>query len=461
MQRKNFNLWNDKCNLNSNTISIVITGKVNMDRYLERRVQLSDKMDVNSVAVVFGATKFIRNGDQEYPFRQDSDFWYLTGINEPNAILIIEKKPSEIHHYLFCKETSEKEKQWFGESILTKGEFSSFDNIFELKELEDKLFNKLNQANTLYHAFSRDVKNDECVLSVIEKLRIYGNWSEEWKAPEIIKDYRSIVHELRVFKSLEEQSCLSQAADITARTAKKVIDIIDSGVSERKVAAFIEYEFRNKNASGCAFESIIASGSNSCIIHHLHSDKKLRDGELLLIDIGCEYQNYAGDISRTFPVSGYFTEEQKRIYGIVLNAQKKAISQLQPGVSLYDLQQEVRQFFLYSLAELGLISSQERKDDILNIWYPHDIGHYIGLDLHDVGLSGIQQNRPLEEGMLVTIEPGLYFTSKNCPDNRYCNIGIRIEDTVLITRNGHKILTNGCPKEIDEIEQLMGNKNRG
>ncbi|WP_193138507.1 aminopeptidase P N-terminal domain-containing protein [Klebsiella aerogenes] len=432
-----------------------------MERYLQRRLQLSDKMDVNSVAVVFGATKCIRNGDQEYPFRQDSDFWYLTGINEPNAVLIIEKKQSETQHYLFCKEISEKEKQWFGDSTLTKGEFTSFDDIFELNELEDKVFNKLNHAKTLYHAFSQDAKNDECILRVIEKLRIYGNWSEQWKTPEIIKDFRSIVHELRVVKSLEEQNCLSFAADITARTAKKVIDIIDCGISERKVAAFIEYEFRNNNASGCAFESIIASGSNACIIHHLHSDKQLKEGELILIDIGCEYQNYAGDISRTFPVSGCFTEEQKRIYEIVLNAQKKAINQLQPGVSLYDLQQEIRQYFLYSLAELGLISSKERENDNLNLWYPHDIGHYIGLDLHDVGLSGIQQNRPLEEGMLVTIEPGLYFTSKNCPDTRYCNIGIRIEDTVLITRDGHKILTDGCPKEIEEIEQLMDNKNRG
>lgn len=429
-----------------------------MDRYLERRLQLCEKLEENSILVIFGATKHIRNGDQEYSFRQDSDFWYLTGINEPDAVLIVEKKTSEINHYLFHEKISEQEKQWFGDSMSTNGELNGFDNISSLKELEDKLLNVLNYKKTLYHGFSRDVKNDKLILKIVEKLRVYGNWSEQWKTPETIKDYRCIVHEQRVFKSIEEKELLSLAADITAKTAKKVIDIITSNISERKIAAFIEFEFKNNNASGCAFESIIASGSNACIIHHLHSNKELKKGELLLIDIGCEYQNYAGDISRTYPVSGYFSAEQRSIYEIVLSAQKKAISQLRPGISLYDLQQDVRQYFLSSLSKLGLISFHNRNNDNLDSWYPHDIGHYIGLDLHDVGLSGVQQNRPLEAGMLITIEPGLYFTSKNCPDARYWNIGVRIEDTVLITETGHKILTDGCPKELEEIERLMMNK---
>lgn len=429
-----------------------------MDRYLQRRLQLCEKLEENSVLVIFGATKHIRNGDQEYPFRQDSDFWYLTGINEPNAVLIVEKKPTKINHHLFYKKITEQEKKWFGDYASINGELNGFDNISSLKELEDTLFNLLNYTKTLYHGFSRDVKNDELILQLLEKLRIHGSWSEQWKAPETIRDYRCIVHEQRVFKSIEEQNCLSLAADITAKTAKKVIDIITSGISERKIAAFVEFEFRNNNASGCAFESIIASGSNACIIHHLHSDKKLKKDELLLIDIGCEYQNYAGDISRTYPISGTFSAEQRNIYEIVLRAQKNAISRLRPGISLYNLQQDVRQYFLSALSTLGLNSSHDTNNDNLDSWYPHDIGHYIGLDLHDVGLSGVQQNRPLEAGMLITIEPGLYFTSNNCPDARYWDIGVRIEDTVLITETGHKVLTDGCPKEPQEIERLMMNK---
>lgn len=427
-----------------------------MNMFEERRKILSDRMGEGSLAIFFGATGQNRNGDQNYQFRQDSDFWYITGCDEPDAVVILINEKGKAQSHLFRTEKDSREKQWFGsrsEKDDVAGAFDGYHNLLSLKEF---LYTSANNKNDIYHAFSKVAVNDNLILNIVEKLRVLEQWSQNWRAPMVIKDWRRIVHEMRVKKSPAEIVLLKEAAKITSEAINNLIGLKKERMSEFHMASYLEYDFISRGAEGKAFNTIVGGGENSCIMHHETSNYKPSGNDIVLIDAGCEFEKYAGDISRCFPINGSFTSKQRKIYQLVLDSQKQAISEVCPGKSLNEINVHVKERLLKSLQEISVIPTEldyEKKKELLNQLYPHDLGHYLGLDLHDVGLSGIEQNRALEPGMVITIEPGVYIAGEEFKGSEYYGIGIRIEDTILVTDTGCENLTQLCIKEPDDIEK--------
>src|SRR5689334_20725384 len=426
------------------------------------RSQLTEfmrRMKPNSVAIIPAAREATRSNDTNYRFRQDSDFFYLTAFEEPEAIAVI--KPGDTHEYvLFVRPRDLEREIWDGRRAGVEGAKSEFgaQESFPVAEFEGKLREILDGAEVLYYRLGVQRDLDDKIIREISNMR--GLNRKPIHPPTTIVDPATIIHELRVNKTPDELELMQKAADIAAEAHCEAMKAARAGMREYELEALIEQVFRKHGAAGPAYTSIVGAGANATVLHYINNDAELHDGDLLLIDAGAEYKGYASDITRTFPINGRYTKPQREIYDLVLKAQMQCVEMVRPGVTHEQLKRHSIEVLTEGMVELGLLKGDPEeliKESKHEQFYMHGLGHMIGIDVHDVGRYYFgQESRPLEPGVVMTVEPGLYISpnTKDVPE-QYLGIGVRIEDDVLCTNNGPRVLTNKVPKQAEEIEQLM------
>jgi len=425
-------------------------------RHLEEFMR---RMAPKSVAIIPGAREATRSNDTNYRFRQDSDFFYLTGFEEPDAIAVV--KPAETNKYsLFVRPRDPEREIWDGRRAGVEGAVSEFgaQAAFPIAEFNSKLREILSDMDILYYRLGVNRELDDAIVREIAAMR--GVNRKPIHPPQTIVDPASIIHEMRVVKSPEEIEIMQTAADIAAEAHVEAMKAARPGMQEYQIEALIEQIFRRRGAAGPAYTSIVGGGPNATVLHYINNDAELRDGDLLLIDAGAEFKGYASDITRTFPINGRYTKAQREIYDLVLKTQMSCVEMVRPGVTHDQLKQHSIEMLTEGMVELGLLKGNAEeliKEKKHEQFYMHGLGHMIGIDVHDVGRYYFgDDSRPLEPGVVMTVEPGLYISpnTKDVPE-QYLGIGVRIEDDVLCTNNGPRVLTNKVPKQAEEIEELM------
>jgi len=428
--------------------------------FKKRRKQLMQHIGKGNIALIGSAAVRARNRDVNYPFRQDSDFYYLTGFNEPDSLAVFIPGRKQGEYILFCREFDEKKALWEGAHAGLEGATVHYkaDDSFPIEDLDDILPGLLEDKGKVYYPIGRDSDLDHNLLVWINHIRSQSRSGVT--APGELASLEHILHEMRLFKSPEELKLMRRAADVSANAHVKAMQRCKPGLYEYQIEAEIIYNFIQDGLRAVAYPSIVAGGKNACVLHYTENADKLKSGDLLLIDAGAECDHYAADITRTFPVSGRFSEPQKQLYQLVLDAQTAAIAQIKPGLPWHLAHDASVEVLTKGLVSLGLLKGKVTKlikDEKYKQFYMHRIGHWLGMDVHDVGDYKLDKEwRLLEPGMVLTIEPGLYIPA-DCltVDEQWRGIGIRIEDDVLVTAEGHEILTGGAPKTIAEIESLM------
>jgi Xaa-Pro aminopeptidase len=427
--------------------------------YRTRRRALAAKLTEGSIAIIPAANELLRNGDVHYRFRQDSNFYYLTGFNEPEALLVITAGESS-QSYLFNRPRDLAEEQWTGKRLGQKDarEVLGVDHAYSIASFASHLPELLADKTAIYYAIGRHPSYEkqilDALLSVKEQIR------RGVKAPEALCDLESLLSELRLFKSEAEIKLMRQAATISVAAHKRAMQACRLVNNEYQLEAELLYGLTQQGCHSLAYNPIVGSGANACILHYNANNQPLSNGDLVLLDAGGEFENYAADITRTFPVNGRFSTEQRLIYELVLKAQKAGIACIKPGIAWHAIQETMIYILTSGLCELGLLRGQV--DELIDSeaykpFYMHSSGHWLGLDVHDAGHYKINGEwRLLEAGMVLTVEPGLYIGKGiNGVDQRWWNIGVRIEDDILVTNNGHENLTAALPVEIADIEALM------
>jgi Xaa-Pro aminopeptidase len=425
--------------------------------YAQRRSRLLAKMQ-RGIAIIPNAPEQQRNADADFPYRFDSSFYYLSGFNEPESVLVLVagERPQSI---LFCRKKDMEREIWHGYRSGPEAaqEKFGFDAAHSIEKLDEKLTELMSNQPVLFYPMGADTTWDLRMLkirsAVQEKIR------SGIRAPDELRDVRTLLNEMRLFKDAHELKVMHRAADISVAAHRRAMQFTRTGQFEYQVEAELLHEFCRNGARDPAYTSIVAGGANACVLHYIDNNAKLRDGELLLIDAGCEFDGYAADITRTFPVNGKFRPEQKDVYEIVLAAQMAAISAAKPGNDWESPHNAALQILAQGFIDLklchgtvdGVIESESYKK-----YYMHRTGHWLGMDVHDVGDYKIDgQWRALQPGMVMTVEPGCYIRPGDEVPIALWNIGIRIEDDVAITGSGNEVLTDGAPKTIQEIEECM------
>ncbi len=439
---------------------------MNQSEFKKRRKQLMQRIGKGNIALISSAGVRVRNRDVDYPFRQDSDFYYLTGFNEPDALAVFIPGRAQGEYILFCREFDEKKALWEGAHAGLEGAITHFgaDDSFPIDDIDDIVSGMLENKTKVFYPMGRDTDLDHSLQEWIRHIRSQSRSGVV--APAELASIEPILHEMRLFKSPAELKLMRYAAQVSAKAHVKAMQLCAAGRYEYQVEADIVHHFMQSGLRHVAYPSIVASGKNACTLHYTENNEKLKNGDLLLIDAGAECDHYAADITRTFPVSGKFSEPQALLYQLVLDAQLAAIEQIKPNVpwnAAHDASVEV---LTKGLVKLGLLKgnvSKLIKNEKYKPFYMHRIGHWLGMDVHDVGDYKVNQEwRLLQAGMVLTVEPGLYIP-ENCKavDKKWRGIGIRIEDDVLVTKEGHEILTHEVPKTIIEIEALMAEAKNG
>lgn len=432
------------------------------EEYRQRRERLMAKLPSHAALLVPGASLVTRSHDSEYPFRQQSDFYYLTGLQEPEALLLLLPGRAEGQSVVFCQDRDPTLEAWTGRRLGAQGVVSQhgLDQAFENAERDALLPTLLDGRELLYVPL-----DNPDALSIAEDALAYSQAGMRRGKPALKGwlDSRPLIHEMRLIKSPAEIALLRHAAAISAQAHVRAMRTCQAGLSEYQLQAELEHTFVWHGASGPAYSTIVGGGANACVLHYIENSDVLEEDTLVLIDAGAEFDLYAGDITRTFPVSGRFNDAQRALYQVVLDAQVRAVNAIAPGATLAEIHQGVVADLTAGLIELGLLSGdvQARIDDeSYRRFYLHSTSHWLGLDVHDVGTYRLDEAtpRPLEPGMVLTVEPGLYIPSDNDIPEAYRGIGIRIEDNVVVTDQGHDILTADVPKQVADIEQLMANK---
>lgn len=431
--------------------------------YRERRQQLMSKIG-NGTAIFRSAPMAVMHNDVEYTYRQDSDFFYLTGFNEPEAVAVLAPHHSEHQFILFVQPKDREKEVWTGYrcGVDAAKEIYGAHQAYPITELDEKLPQYLEKADRIYYHLGRDrTFNDKILTHYQSLLRTYP---KRGTGPIAIEDTAHVLHCMRLVKSQAELDLMREAAAIAVEAHNHAMKITTPGRYEYEIQAEIEHIFRLRGAMGPAYPSIVASGANACVLHYIENRRQMQANELLLIDAGCAYGYYNSDITRTFPVGGKFTPEQKILYEIVLEAQKQAIAQVQPGNGFNKPHETAVRILTGGLVELGILKGEIDKlieEEKYKPFYMHRTSHWLGLDVHDVGVYQYGDNpQLLQPGQVLTIEPGLYIVPDTKPaedqpeiDPRWVGIGIRIEDDVLVTNTGHEVLTAGVPKAVDEVER--------
>ncbi|MBE9015718.1 Xaa-Pro aminopeptidase [Chroococcidiopsis sp. CCALA 051] len=424
--------------------------------YSQRREQLMAKIG-NGTAIFRSAPMAVMHNDVEYNFRQDSDFFYLTGFDEPEAVAVLAPHHTEHRFILFVRPKEREKEVWTGYRCGVEGakEIYGADEAYPITELDEKLPQYLEKADKIYYRLGRDRNFNEKVLHHWQ--RLMATYPKRGTGPIAIEDAGVILHSMRLVKSQAELELMRQAAAISVEAHNYAQEIASPGRYEYEIQAEMERIFRLRGGTGVAYPSIVASGDNACILHYIENTRQMQDGDLLLIDAACAYGYYNSDITRTFPVNGKFTGEQQALYDIVLEAQKQAIAQVQPGNPYSAFHDTAVRVLTEGLVELGILQGQIDdliKEEKYKPFYMHRTGHWLGLDVHDVGVYQHGDSpQILQPGQVLTVEPGLYIVPQTQPaegqpaiDPRWEGIGIRIEDDVLVTETGHEILTAGVPK---------------
>lgn len=427
--------------------------------YQQRRLTLLNQVKPDSV-VLFAANHIVyRNNDANFPFRQHSDFWYLSGFQEPDAWLLLSNKQGKQEAVMFCLPSNKLAEIWHGRRLGVDNVVAELavDAAHDVANLQEKLVDYLDGAEHVYFSLGENKANDECVMSVLEVLRSAPKQSK--LAPTSLCDPRPLLHEMRLIKDEHELSLMRRAAQISVQGHKRAMRFSRPGIYEYQLEAEIHHEFLMSGARSPAYGSIVGAGDNACILHYTENSAIIQDNALVLIDAGAEYQGYAGDITRTFPANGQFTPEQKQIYQLVLDAQLAALEWYRPGFTLQQASDKAIEVITDGLIELGILSGTREENIQVNAhreYYMHGLGHYLGMDVHDVGdYKKDGQDRAFAAGMVLTIEPGIYIAPDADVDPKWHGIGVRIEDNVLITSDGYEVLTAELVKEPDAIEQFM------
>lgn len=430
--------------------------------FLRRRQALLAKMAPASAALIFAAPEAIRSADSEYPYRQNSDFWYFTGFNEPEAVLVLIKSDETHNHSVIFNRLRDKTAEiWFGRRLgqETAPQKLAVDRALAFSEIDEQLHLLLNGLDVIYHAQGEYAYADSIVFAALEKLRRGSR--QNLLAPATLTDWRPWVHELRLFKSEEEIAVMRRAGEITALGHTRAMEKCRPGMFEYQLEGEILHEFTRHGARFPSYNTIVGSGENGCILHYTENESEMRDGDLVLIDAGCEFKGYAGDITRTFPVSGKFSAPQRAVYDIVLESLETALKLYRPGTSMQEVTEKVVRIMVNGLLNLGILKGEIDTliaDNAHRQFFMHGLSHWLGLDVHDVGGYGPDRSRILEPGMVITVEPGLYIAPDANVPAQYRGIGIRIEDDILITADGNENLTASVVKSADDIEALMAAK---
>lgn len=432
----------------------------NKREFARRRRELMAIMAANSIAVVPAAPERVRSRDTLYPYRQDSDFYYLSGFEEPEAVLVLVPGRKQGQFIVFCRERDRAREIWDGFRQGPDGVCENYgaDDAFPIGDIDEILPGLLEGRDRVYYAVGKDQHFDSRLMEWINNIR--RRTRSGASPPAEFVDLDHLLHELRLFKSTTELKAMQKSAKIAARGHVRAMKSCKPGMYEYQLQAEIEHEFAKAGAKAPAYGSIVGGGGNACVLHYVENNARLNDGDLVLIDAGCELDYYASDITRTFPVNGKFSPEQKAIYEIVLEAQRVAIDAAVAG-NHWNVPHDVSlRVIVEGLIDLGLMKGAV--DDIIDRgtytdFYMHRVGHWLGMDVHDVGDYKVDQHwRLLEPGMVMTVEPGIYISPGNRKvAKKWRGIGIRVEDDVAITTRGSQVLTGDVPKAIDDIEALM------
>ena len=433
--------------------------------FKRRRKHLLRQLDEQSVVIVKSAPTRVRNRDVEYPFRQDSDFHYLTGFLEPDAVAVLLPGRKEGEYVLFCRPFDPEKAIWTGRHAGLEGavEDHGADQALPIDAFEETLPTLLQGRKRIYFAMGADTALDQTVMAALQHLKQQVRTGVE--TPETLHSLEALLHEMRLVKSDKEISLMQKAADVTVKGHLRAMQFARPGVYEYQVEAELVHEFAKNGLRSQAYPSIVASGTHACVLHYTENNDRLQSGDLLLIDAGAEYENYAADVTRTFPVNGRFSEPQRLLYRCVLKAQLAAIDAVRPGNHWNQPHEAAVKVLTRGLVDLGLLEGKVStliREEAYKPFFMHRTGHWLGMDVHDVGAYKIGGAwRTLKPGMVLTVEPGLYI-QPGCPDVDpiWHGIGIRIEDDVLVTETGHRVLTAGLPKDPDAIEALMAGRRR-
>ena len=422
---------------------------ISQDEYSSRREKLTNLLADNSVSVVFSATYKTRSNDTQYPFRQNSNFYYLSGFKEDKSILMFVKTKKKIKTILFVEKKDEKKELWSGKRLGTKEAKKRFlvDKVYTNDKFELKLKEYLLGVDSLYFDFKLDYSKVKILKRYAKNLSTHKNIS-------------TIINKMRLIKSESEIQLIREAINITKEAHHKAMSLEKRDKNEYEILSEIEYVFKKNGAYSDAYTSIVAGGDCANTLHYIDNNKNLRDGDLILIDAGCEYDYYASDITRTIPVNGKFSMAQKELYEMVLDVQLKIIKMIKANIKRTSLQKKSEELLCKGMIELGILKGEYKqliKDKKHKKYYPHGIGHWMGLDVHDECPYKDEKGKeiPLAKGMVLTIEPGIYcsLNDKSIP-KKYRGIGIRIEDDILVTKNGCENLSCGIAKTIQEIESI-------
>jgi Xaa-Pro aminopeptidase len=416
----------------------------------KNRAKLARQLPNRSVTILCSNDRMPKNGDQYFPFRQNSNFYYLTGIDEPNSIVIISPDHPDytMREALFIEKTTEFEKTWTGEKLnLDEArEISGIENVCWIEDFDDALYKIMNHASYIFLCVRIDPNPDQFIPT--SDFRLYQKLKRLYPLHHF-EDCRFILSRLRQVKEKEEIEQIEEAITVTRKAFYELTNVLEPGLHEYEIEAAIAGEFLRNGVRHHAFQPIVASGKNACILHYDLNEGICQDNDLLLIDFGAEFNNYCADITRTIPVNGKFNERQLQVYNSVLHIMQAGLSIIKKGKTIRDIQQEIIPFVEQELIRLGLISEEEtnEKEDIempaYQKYFMHSISHFLGIDVHDVG----NNDEILQPGMVITCEPGIYIHEEN--------IGIRLENDVLITDNGNINLSESIPIKPDEIEELM------
>jgi len=431
---------------------------MNSKEFERRRRQLMRMVGAGGIAILPAAPVRTRSRDVEYRYRQDSDFYYLTGFAEPEAVAVLAPGRASGEFLLFCRERNRDKEQWDGARAGQDGAIGNFgaDDAFPIDDIDDILPGIIEPCSRVYYTMGMYSDFDTRVAGWVNSLR--SGLSRGLHTPQEFVALDHLLHDMRLYKSRGEVAAMRRSAKVAVNAHKRAMQMTRPGLYEYEVEAEFRHEFR-KNDAWVSYSPIVGGGANACTLHYVENNAELRDGDLLLIDAGCELDYYASDITRTYPVNGRFSPEQRAVYDVVLEAQLAAIEKTLPGNHWNEPHDAAVKVITRGLRKLGLLEGSLPKlikDGAYRQFYMHRTGHWIGMDVHDVGDYKVGDEwRVLETGMVTTVEPGIYIPGKRNIPKKFRNIGIRIEDDVAITARGPDVLSKGLVKDPDGIEALM------
>jgi Xaa-Pro aminopeptidase len=432
---------------------------IKQKEFAKRRLQLMRMAGEDSIVILCASPEKIRNSDVHYPYRQNSDFLYLTGFNEPDAVLCLFPDGKEPRSVLFCRERDPEREMWDGPMSGLRGAVKTFgmDEAYDIDELGKRLPKMLQDRDRIYYDLGRAPLFDQRLIGWLNEFR--DKPRKTFHAPEEIHALDHMLHDLRLYKSREELKAMRRSAEVAIEAHERAMKACKPGMNEAEIHAELNYVF-TKNQTQPSYNPIVGGGANACTLHYISNRDTLNDGDLLLIDAGAEYDGYASDITRTFPVNGKFSAVQKDLYDLVLDAQLAAIDKAVAGNHWQDVHDAAVRVATQGMIDLGILKlslEEELEQEGYKHFYVHNTGHWLGLDVHDVGDYTVDgESRLLEPGMVMTVEPGIYIPPNDTSVRKvFRGIGIRIEDNVVVTKTRPQVLTAGLAKTTADIEALM------